>query len=989
LERSLLSIPLNTPKKLVIRGAKIMKLYFYVSVLYTIVNPVLAGLVLIKARRNVLSQFYAFCVLAMGFLGVTWFLQTGSLGGMITLVLRQTSGFIYALFPFFFLHFMLVFLRRYEIANSRKIILATYFVGFFCYVLVLLKLIPLPSSTLAGVTPTAYVYFTTWMSMLFAIGVALLYSLIGGFSERGMQSNLLFIAVALLMLLLPTPFTLSIFSAVSDDSNVMYFASSMMSLAIIVFLVFRHRITMNTPYQAMKSALTAMNDIILKTDIDFNIDLVQGAVMSLLGYDERQLLGKKLTDFIHQRDALQEYRTLVLQDKRKESFFDADFVCSDGRALPMEFSLTPVYGNEEVVGFVGVGRNISERKRAEQALGQSEARYRLLFENNPSPMWVYDLSTHQFLLVNTAAVRHYGYTAAQFNGMRVDDITTPNELLSGGIHHSTHRKQDGTTFEAETVSHDITFGDHSARLVLVNDITERKRTEKAVQLSEEKYRRFFQDDLTGYMCCTANGRVEECNPAFVHMLGFGSTEEAIGSNVRALYPSAKAYEAMMRQVRQKGRLSNHEGQLIRIDGKPIYVIENVIGSFSPGGELTGLRTYIFDITERNRLEDELRHAQKMENLGSLAGGIAHDFNNILAIISVHTSLLSRTKPQDEKTARSVEALRDAGKRGAGLASQLLTFARKQDVNFEPVNLNVVLEDLVKLLGPTFPKTILIKLNLQPDLPNILADISQLHQVLMNLCVNARDAMVSGGELGLSTRMLKRDEVRKKFHDAVDEEYVCVAVTDTGSGMDKATRSRIFEPFFTTKGVGKGTGLGLAVVYGIVKSHQGYIDVESEPEKGTTFQIYFRAQLPLQKPGDQELQMPDEVIGGCETILFVEDEDMLMVPLRDLLEEYGYRVLVAQDGVEAVAMFSRHKDTINIILSDIGLPKQNGWEAFLQMREIKPNIKAILASGNFDLSKKEEMLDHGVSQFIQKPYVLEEVLRGVRSVLDSQQTVQAR
>jgi two-component system, cell cycle sensor histidine kinase and response regulator CckA len=966
-----------------------MKLYFYVSVVYMIVNPVLAGLVLIKARRNVLSQFYAFCVLAIGFLGVTWFLQTGPLGGTAMLILRQASGFVYALFPFFFLHFMLVFLRRYEIANSSRIILATYFVGFFCYVLVLLKLIPLPSSTLAGVTPTAYVYFTTWMSMLFAIGVALLYSLIGGFSERGTQSNLLFIAVALLMLLLPTPFTLSIFSAVSDDSNMMYFVSSMMSLAIIVFLVFRHRITMNTPYQAMKSALTAMNDIILKTDIDFNIDLIQGAVMSLLGYDERQLLGKKLTDYIQQRDALHEYRSLVLHDKRKESFFDADFICSDGSTLPMEFSLTPVYGNEEVVGFVGVGRNISERKHAEQALGQSEARYRILFENNPSPMWVYELSTHQFLLVNTAAVRHYGYTAEQFDGMRVEDITAPNTLLSGAVGHSTHRKQDGTTFEAETVSHDITFGDHSARLVLVNDITERKRVEKAVQLSEEKYRRFFQEDLTGYVCCAANGRLDECNPAFVHMLGFGSTGEAIGSNVRALYPSAKAYEAMMRQVRQKGRLSNHEGQLIRVDGKPIYAIENVIGSFSPEGELTGLRIYIFDITERNRLEDELRHAQKMENLGSLAGGIAHDFNNILAIISVHASVLSRLKPQDEKTARSIEALKDAGKRGAGLASQLLTFARKQDVNFESVNVNIVLEDLVKLIGPTFPKTIPIQLSLQPDLPNVLADTSQLHQVLMNLCVNARDAMASGGALSISTKTLKRHEVRKTFHDATDDEYVCVAVTDTGSGMDDATRRRIFEPFFTTKGVGKGTGLGLAVVYGIVKNHQGYINVESELEKGTTFQIYFRAQKQLQQPGDQELQMQEEIVGGCETILFVEDEDMLMVPLHDLLEEYGYRVLVAQDGVEAVAMFTQHKDTINIVLSDIGLPKQNGWEAFLQMREIKPNIKAILASGNFDLSKKEEMLDHGVSQFIQKPYVLEEVLRGVRSVLDAQQAVQTR
>jgi CheY-like chemotaxis protein len=259
---------------------------------------------------------------------------------------------------------------------------------------------------------------------------------------------------------------------------------------------------------------------------------------------------------------------------------------------------------------------------------------------------------------------------------------------------------------------------------------------------------------------------------------------------------------------------------------------------------------------------------------------------------------------------------------------------------------------------------------------------------MNLCVNARDAMESGGDLTIKTTLLERAEVRRKFHDAANEEYVCLAVTDSGSGMDETTRARIFEPFFTTKGIGKGTGLGLSVVYGIVRSHHAQIEVDSELGKGTTFRVYFSAH---KKPLALEGQTPSsnvQIIGGSETILYVEDEDMIMVPLRDQLEQYGYRVLVAQNGVEAVAVFAEHKDSIHIVLTDMGLPKMNGWEALRQMKRINPNIKAIVASGNIDLAKKREMVEGGVCRFVQKPYNAEEVLRALRSVLDdAEQTIQ--
>ncbi len=957
-----------------------MKLYFLVSLAYSIVNSGLAGIILFKSRRNLLSKFYAFSVFCLVVLGTLWYFLTNPVDMLPVAPLEQGSAFIYALFPFFFLHFMLIFLRRYEVVNSTKIIFATYFVGLFCYTLVLLDLIPLPFSKDLGVNSTGFVYFITWMSMLFAIGVALLYSLIGGFAERGMGSNLLFFAVALLMLMLPTPFTVSLFSVVMHNSFLPYFVSSTLSLAIIVFLVFRHRMTMNTPYQAMKSALAAMNDVIIKTNADYQIDMVQGAIVPLIGYEVNDILGKDLRTFLRDTTYLDQYREQVLSEKVKEFFFDTDVLCKNGSMIPMEFSFTPVFGNEEIVGFVGVGRNISERRNAEQALQESEARYRLLFESNPSPMLVYDLDSLRFLLVNTAAIRHYGFSVDEFMTMTVSEL-----LVAPGTNDSVeeqHRRKDGTLFAVEASAHAIVFGDRPARLVMVTDITKRKLAEEAILKSEEQYRRYFEEDLTGYMCASPDGKIKTCNPAFVHIFGFASTDEALRTNLRLLYQNAMSFEALLRQLQKSRELVNHEEQLRRIDGQPVYVIENMIGTFNEAGELTEIRTYIFDNTGRKKLEDELRHAQKMENLGSLAGGIAHDFNNILAIISVHASILKKHIPKNEKIAQNVEALSDAGGRAAALVRQLLTFARRTEAVFEPVNINVVVEELVKMVTPTFPKTIDIELRLSKEIPTISADTNQLHQLLLNLCVNARDAMLPSGTLLISTESLNGSVVRRRFPVAREDQYACISVTDTGTGMDEVTRARIFEPFFTTKGVGKGTGLGLSVVYGIVKTHHGFIDLETEVGHGTSFKMYFASPRRQIRDAIETVKVEDDISGGTETILLVEDEDRLLIPLKGLLEEQGYQVIVARDGVQAVEVYTQNMDKIALVLSDIGLPKQDGWAAFLQMRESNPKVRAILASGNFDLSKKPEMIERGIIQFIQKPYILDQILRTVRAALDS-------
>jgi CheY-like chemotaxis protein len=370
----------------------------------------------------------------------------------------------------------------------------------------------------------------------------------------------------------------------------------------------------------------------------------------------------------------------------------------------------------------------------------------------------------------------------------------------------------------------------------------------------------------------------------------------------------------------------------------------------------------------------------MESLGILAGGIAHDFNNLLGIIIGHTSLLEIFKSDPEKITQSIEAIARAAERGADLVRQMLTFARKSDLKLESVRINDVLQDLVKFLKETLPKTIEIINDLDPQLPSVVADQNQLHSVFLNLCVNARDAMPNGGSLKIKTRLVNAEEINK-FKDSLSKNYVVVDIEDTGKGMDSTTLQRIFEPFFTTKDIGKGTGLGLSVAYGVVEKHKGYIEVESEIDKGTAFHLYFPVQMQEIEITEKISESMKNVSGGNETILFVEDEDYLVESTKMILEEKGYNVLVARDGSSAIELYLKNKDKISLILSDLGLPKMDGQEVHLRIKNYNPEIKFIIASGFLEPGRKSEMLKAGVKDFILKPYKLQDMLRIIRKVID--------
>ncbi len=416
------------------------------------------------------------------------------------------------------------------------------------------------------------------------------------------------------------------------------------------------------------------------------------------------------------------------------------------------------------------------------------------------------------------------------------------------------------------------------------------------------------------------------------------------------------------------------------DGLHTY-ISNKFPLFGANGIPYAVCGFSTDITDRKRLEEGLRQAQKMESIGTLAGGIAHDFNNILGIILGYVSRLGRGNLDPEKLSTSLDALRKASQRGAELVRQILTFARKTDVLLESVNVNDTIAELTKMLAETFPKTVSFSLNLDRSLPSIVADAGQVQQSLLNLCVNARDAMPDGGTLTIATRVAQGESLVKKFPGIESRSYACVDVVDTGSGMDDATRARIFEPFFTTKELGHGTGLGLSVVFGIINSHHGFIDVESSPGHGTAFHLYFPIPPGFKQAAKVESRKAEVSKGGTETILLVEDEEILRELVKSSLEEKGYTVLTAADGVEALNLFTQQKDRIALVLCDMGLPKIGGWDAFKIMKELSPQVNVIFASGYLDPGLKAEILKGGARDFIQKPYDPDEVIKRIRVVLD--------
>ena len=424
-----------------------------------------------------------------------------------------------------------------------------------------------------------------------------------------------------------------------------------------------------------------------------------------------------------------------------------------------------------------------------------------------------------------------------------------------------------------------------------------------------------------------------------------------------------------------------EFEFIGLKGTHRWVETRAVPLKSATGEVIALLGVTRDITEHKKLEEQLRHAQKMEAVGTLTGGIAHDFNNILTSIIGYTDLLSMTIAENDQTRGFLDQILAASRRAANLTQNLLAFSRKQITSPKPVDINESIRTVENMLHRLIGEEIELRTKLSDADLTILADAGQMEQVLMNLAVNARDAMPGGGTLLITTSVAEIDD-HYIAHNGYGKAgtYVVVSVTDSGLGMDARTKRRIFEPFFTTKEMGKGTGLGLSIVYGIVKQHNGYIDCESEPGKGTTFTIYF----PLNTARTEQAApaRPAQLRGGTETVLVTDDDEGVRRITRTMLEHLGYTVIMAADGKDAVEVFTDHKDRIDLLILDVIMPKKNGKQVYDEVRRIRPGVKTLFTSGyTADVISSKGMLEEGM-HFISKPASLRELSQKIRDVLDA-------
>jgi two-component system cell cycle sensor histidine kinase/response regulator CckA len=637
-----------------------------------------------------------------------------------------------------------------------------------------------------------------------------------------------------------------------------------------------------------------------------------------------------------------------------------------------------------------------ERIRAEQALRDSEQRFRDLFEGSPDAVFVEDL-TGTVLDINPAACRLHGVAREQLIGQNVLNLVPPERreevvrdfqaLVDGRLEQveGASYTQDNRVVPVEVRASRVNYSGREAVLLHVRDITDRKLVEAALRSSEMLFHSVWENSADGMRLTDKNGNIVAVNDAFCKLVGM-SREELEGKPFTVIFADSEQPAQMLEEFirRFQDRVVEHQREhRLTLRNGNVVTLEDTSSFVELQGQPPMLLGVFRDVTGQKRLEEQLRQSQKMEAVGQLAGGVAHDFNNILTVIHGHASLLLTGGSLTAVSARSAQQISQAAERAASLTRQLLAFSRRQVLQPRRLDMNEVVANITKMLGRILGEDIALQLNYSPQPALVQADAGMMEQVLLNLAVNSRDAMPKGGLLAIKISTLEVDARRLAEHsESHTGRFVCLSVIDTGCGIPPENLRRIFEPFFTTKEVGKGTGLGLATVYGIVKQHQGWIEVESEPGKGTAFKVFLRRSVEAAEAADKP-SAEIAVRGGKETILVVEDEEAVRELVCNLLAGHGYQILQAESGTKALQVWRASKDRIDLLLTDLVMPDQmNGRELAEKLWAERPRLKVIFTSGySAEAVGKDFVLRRGLN-YLQKPYHPHKLALAVRDCLDA-------
>jgi PAS domain S-box-containing protein len=744
------------------------------------------------------------------------------------------------------------------------------------------------------------------------------------------------------------------------------------------------------------------SDAVFITDPSGVIIFVNPSFEQLYGYSFQESIGNTPRIFKSGNLSSEDYKSFW-SSLLSKNVVSGEIVnkTKDGRLVHIEGTNNPILDNQsKIIGFLGIHRDITDRKREEEELEQSFSLIQATLESTADGILVVDrigtITNYNAQFVKMWNIPEnmlaegkdrviINFVLAQLKSPK-NFVSKVNELYSHPESESFDvlEFKDGRIFERYSHPQRID-GQPVGRVWSFRDVTQRKLAEEQLQESEERYRRLVEYSPNA-IAVHSEGKFVYVNPAAIKLIGATDASQLIGMPIMSIiHPDdiEVVRQRVLLGMTERKALPPLEERFIRLDGFVVEVEVTSLPIIFQGKPAT--QVVVRDITDQKKLQNQLIQSQKIQSLGTLAGGIAHDFNNILAIILGYSSTLEKNRNDTRKHSESISAISQAIDRGAALVRQILTFARKTDIAFEPLNIPDLVHELLSMLKETFSKTITFTQSCAPGLPDILADRTQVHQTLLNLCVNARDAMPNGGSIAIKAEQHTKEEVSKRFPTADQELYVCISVTDTGEGMDEAIYARVFDPFFTTKVKGKGTGLGLSVVYGVMQSHHGFVDVESYVGEGTTFYLYFPVSPMVDTPIEEVSPGNEKPSGGTETILLIEDEYLILKVIRQLLKSYRYSVYVAADGEEALEVFARHRDEIALVLTDVGLPKMSGIDVFKKLKEMDPQIKVVLASGFFEPDLKFSLHQLGVKGFIQKPYSNDEVLQKLREVLDEKST----